>query len=559
MSNQPWLRHYPEGVQWEVEIEPRPLHCILDEAAARFPNKVYLDFLGRKFTYAAIASMVDRAAKGFQALGVGKDVKVGLFLSNCPQAVVAFFAILKAGGTVVNYSPLYSKRELLEQIEDSQTDLMVTLAASALYPKMRALLDQSRLQKLVIGTVDEVLPFPKNVLFKIFERHEIAKIDPDERQISFRQLLDNDGAYDPVETDPENDIAVLQYTGGTTGTPKGAMLTHANLYSNIRQVAMWDPGAEPGTERIIGVLPLFHAFAMSGIMLVGAAWGAEVLLYPRFSIDDLLRDIDKKKATFLPAVPTMFTAIINHPDLAKYDLSSLRRCVAGGAPLPAEIREKFEALTGSTITEGYGLTESSPTATIGPVHGLRKEGSIGLPVPDTVITIVDLEDPRKILPIGEVGEICISGPQVMRGYWRRPDATRDAIVDGRLRTGDIGYMDADGYTFIIDRKKDMILVGGFNVFPRNIEEALYLHPAVKEVTVIGVPHDYHGETPKAFVVLKNSDEEIAGEDLRTFLGDHLGRHEIPSEIEFRNELPKTMIGKLSKKELVAEEQAKLSV
>ena len=556
MSERPWLKNYPEGVDWNIEIRPEPLHHILDEAAATWPDHSYIDFLDRKFTYAKIRESSARAAKGFQALGVGKGVHVGLYLTNCPQFVISFFGILMAGGTVVNFSPLYSRRQLLAQIEDSRTDLMVTLNASHLYPNAQEMLQQTRLRKIIIGNFPEVLPFPKSLLFRIFWRKEIARVDWDENTVRFRDLLDNDGLYERVEIDPAEDLAVLQYTGGTTGTPKGAMLTHGNIWSNIKQGAKWDPEVRPAGERVIGVLPLFHAFALTGIMLFSATAGAEILLYPRLNLDDLLRDIDRKRATILPAVPTLFTAIINNPNLAKYDLRSLRRCVSGGAPLPAEVKQKFEALTGSTITEGYGLTETSPTATITPIRGTYKEGSIGLPIPGTTITIVDIDDPHKVLPTGEVGEICVAGPQVMKGYWRQPEATRDVIIDGRLRTGDIGYMDDDGYTFIIDRKKDMILVSGFNVFPRNIEEAIYLHPAVKEVTVIGIADEYHGEVPKAFIVLKDKDEVLTSDNILTFLGEHLGRQEMPKQIEFRDELPKTIIGKLSKKELVAEEKAK---
>jgi len=555
MADRPWLQHYPQDVDWNFAVKPAPIPCLLDEAAAEFGALPYIDFLGRRFTYGEIDAMASRAARGFQALGVKKGAKVGLFLSNCPQFIIAFFGILRAGGTVVNYSPLYSEQELQHQIEDSETEIMVTLNTATLYPKMAALLGKTCLRHLVIANLPEVLPFVAGLGFRLFYRRDVVPVAGDDRHTRFAGLLDNDGAYAPVDVDPVRDVAVLQYTGGTTGVPKGAMLSHANIYLNVRQAALWDPETRRGAEKVIGVLPLFHAFAMTGTMLGSAATGAEVLLYPRFDLDRLLKDISCKKATILPAVPTMLMAIIHHPHLQKYDLSSLRRVVSGGAPLPGETKARFEALSGSIITEGYGLTEASPTASVSPLQGLHKEGSIGLPLPGTEIAIVDAEDSHRHLPLGEKGEIAVRGPQVMLGYWHNPEATAKTIVDGWLLTGDIGYMDKDGFTFIVDRKKDMILVSGFNVYPRTVEEAVYQHPAVREVTVIGIPDPYHGETPKAFVVLKDG-ESLSPGALRDFLKKRLGRHEMPSAIEFRQDLPKTMIGKLSKKELVAEEKAR---
>ena len=554
MTDPLWLAKYPENVQWDAEIPEGPLFAILDEAVERFPDNESMDFLGKRYSYAELGNAVARAAAGFRALGVGKGVKVGLFLPNCPQFVIAFFGILKAGGTVVNYSLLYSEDQLAYQIEDSETDIMVTLSLEALYPKMTALLKRSRVSKLVVGTLQAALPFPKNVLFPLLRRNEIARVPHDAEHIAFSKLLDNDGKGTPPEIDPRTDIAVLQYTGGTTGVSKGAMLTHANLYANTHQARMWTPDLEPGRERMMGVLPFFHVFAMTAVMNLTIALGGSIVMRPRFELDPVLEDVTRKKPTLFPGVPTMYTAIINHPKLEKFDLTSIKVCLSGGAPLPVEIKRRFETLSGCKLVEGYGLTETSPLATANPFDGLNKEGSIGLPVPGTSIAIVDKEDPHKLLPQGEDGEICVSGPQVMKGYWRRDEETAATIVDGRLLTGDVGHIDADGYVFIIDRKKDLMLVSGFNVFPRKVEEGIYRHPAVEEVTVIGVPDDYTGEAVKAFVKLKDGAALDAGE-LKDFLTDKLGRHELPKHIEFRNELPKTMIGKLSKKELVAQEAA----
>lgn len=555
MTDHSWLKSYPEGVDWNMPIPAKPLFTLLDDAVARFPQRPCIDFLGRIYTYGEIDVLVDRAAAGFQGLGVEKGTKVGLFLPNCPQFVICYYAILKAGGTVVNYSPLYSEPELLQQIEDSQTDIMVTLNLTALYPKAQAVLEQSRLKLLVVGTMSEVLPFPKNWLFPLVKRRDVVRAPNDASHVPFEELLNNEGGHEPATIDPESDVAVLQYTGGTTGVPKGAMLTHANIFINTMQCGVWFPALEPGAERIMGVLPFFHVFAMTAVMNMSIHLGAVIIMHPRFELDAVLKDVNKKRPTVFDGVPTMFGAINNHPKLQDFDLKSIKACISGGAPLPVEVKQRFEELSGCKLVEGYGLTECSPVATCNPFSDDAKAGSIGLPMPGTVIEIVDRDDPGKVLPQGETGEICVSGPQVMAGYWQNEAATRDVIADGRLRTGDVGYTDEDGYTFIIDRIKDLILVSGFNVYPRHVEDGIYQHPAVEEVTVIGVADEYQGQSVKAFVKPREG-QALGEEELRAFLQDRLGRHEVPKHIEFRDALPKTMIGKLSKKELVAEEEAK---
>ena len=555
-DERPWLKMYPDAVDWRAPLEIVPLWENIDDAVARFSDRNLIDFLDRKFTYSQIGDLANRAAKGFQDLGVGKGVNVGLFLPNCPQFVVCYYGILKAGGTVVNYSPLYSEPELEYQIEDSHTDIMVTLNVEALYPKMASLLPKTRLKKLVIGTIAEVLPFPKSLLYPLVKRKEISKVPKDGNHVRFADLTANGGDFAPVEVDPHEEIAVLQYTGGTTGISKGAMLTHANLMANVQQSYLWNTAMEEGKDVFMAVLPFFHVFSMTSVMNLSIRSGAEMVVHPRFVLDDVMRDIDRKKPTGFQGVPTMYNAMSNHPKIAEFDLRSIKACISGGAPLPVEVKAQFEKLAGCTVMEGYGLTESSPSAACNPLEGVNKAGSIGLPLPQTEIVITDREDPHKILGIGEDGEICIVGPQVMKGYWNRPEATVDTIVEGRLRTGDVGYMDEEGYTFIIDRMKDLILCGGFNVYPRHVEEAIYRHPSVEEVTVIGIPDDYRGESPKAFVRLKEGAEPVDEAGMIEFLRERLGKHEIPREIEFRAELPKTLIGKLSKKELVEEERKK---
>ncbi len=562
MTEHPWIKSYPAGARWDVEIPSGPIYGLLDEAVRKWPDNVAIDFLDKKLTYREVAELVDRAAKGFQEIGVGPGVHVGMFLPNTPHFVVAFFGVLKAGGTVVNYSPLDAEQTLKHKIEDSQTDIVVTLSLNALYPMMSKLMASTRLKKLVVGSLQEMLPFPKSLLFPLVKGKEIAKFPADDQHVTFKQLITNDGTYRPVEVgDPADTVAVLQYTGGTTGLPKGAMLTHANLMAAYNQVKLFGEGdqkvLEDGKERVLAVLPLFHIYALTINMLLGVGGGSEMVLHPRFELDAVIKDLDKKKPTVFPGVPTMYTAIINHPDIAKYDLSSLKFCASGGAPLPAEVQQKFQDVTGCKLVEGWGMTETSPSGTSTPLYGVSKPGSCGIPLPGITIKIFDLDTSTQEMPLGETGEICIKGPNVMKGYWQKPDATAEAFnSQGYFRTGDTGYIDEDGYVFIVDRLKDMILCGGFNVYPRNVEEAIYQHPSVEEVTVIGIPDDYRGQAPKAFIKLKEGADPFTFDELKEFLKDKLGKHEMISEMDIRPELPKTLVGKLSKKELVEEEEQK---
>jgi long-chain acyl-CoA synthetase len=555
--DRPWLTDYSHGAPWTAELPPVPLYALLDAAVERYPDAVYLDFMGRPYSYRSIGTAVAKAARGFQILGVRKGVKVGLFLPNCPQYVIAYNAILKAGGTVVNFSPLYSVPELIAQVEDSETDIMVTLDVTALYPTIAEVLEKSRLRCLVVGSIAEVLPRGKALLYRLFKGKERSKVEPDLRHIRWDTLLKNDGAYKPVEIDPYTDIAVLQYTGGTTGTPKGAMLTHANLSVNAQQVACIGGSlVDLGKEVMLGALPFFHVFANTVVLNGTTAMGGKIVILPKFELKPALKAISDSKVTILPGVPTMYMKMLESPDLKDFDLTSIKVCISGGAPLPVELKKRFEQLSGSVVAEGYGLTESSGVVAVNPFQGLNKPGSIGLPLPGTDIIITDREDPTKILGPGETGELCVRGPQVMAGYWKRADASAEVLIDGRLRTGDVGYLDEQGYAFIVDRLKDMISVGGFKVFPRHVEEVVYQHPAVLEATVIGIPDDMLGQKVKAFVVLRDEDKGvIAAKDILAFLKPKLGKHEYPSALEIRDSLPKTMIGKLSKKELVAEEMA----
>ena len=553
----PWEASYPEGLNWRVEIVPKPVGDLLDRAVAAWPDRPCLEFLGKRHTYAEVGELVAKAARGFQDLGVTKGVRVGLFLPNSPYYVICYHAVLKVGGTVVNFNPLYAEREIARQIRDSGTRIMVTMNLNTLYPKVARRLEDTCLETVVVCAMSGALKFPQNALFAMLKRREVSKLPRDDAHVKFTKLTGNDGAPDPVEIDPERDLAVLQYTGGTTGTPKGAMLSHANLYVNAVQTRMWAAGLEPGQEKVLTVLPMFHVFGMTAIMNVGLYCGAELLLQPRFKLAEALGAIDKDKPTVLMGVPTMYSAINEAKDRDKYDLSSLRYCISGGAPLPMAIKTKFEEVTGCTLVEGYGLTEAGPVCTINPIGGLNKPNSAGLPLPATVIEITSLEDSDMLLPLGEVGEICVRGPQVMAGYWQQENETHEVLRGGRLRTGDVGRMDQDGYVYIIDRIKDLIISGGFNVYPRMVEEAIYLHPAVAEVAVGGVPDKHRGEVVKAFVQVHDG-ATLTVAELRTFLKDKLAPFEIPRQVEFRDEIPKTVVGKPLRRVLVDEARRRIA-
>ncbi|MDP9196876.1 MAG: long-chain fatty acid--CoA ligase [Pseudomonadota bacterium] len=522
------------------------------ETVARHGSNICTEFLGKKQTYRQISNQIDRLARGLQGLGIGKGSRVGLFLPNCPAFVVAYYAILETGATVVNFNPLYVEREIAAQIQDSGLDTMITLDLKALYNKLENLRGKTSLKRLIVASMADMLPFPKSLLFRLLKRREIAHISRDENHLRLSDLMANDGQVRPVTINPKEDVAVLQYTGGTTGVPKGAMLTHTNLRANAEQAFLIYTNAEPGNERILCVIPFFHVFAMTAGMNMGIRLGAEMVLLPRFELENLIRAIDRTRPTLFPAVPTIYTAINLHKRLDRFDLRSIRLCVSGGAPLPVEVKLAFEKNTGSRLVEGYGLTEASPVVCCNPADGINKTGSIGLPLPGTTVSIRSLEDPHQEVPRGEKGELCVKGPQVMKGYWNRPEETERVFVDGFLRTGDVARIDEDGYVFIVDRIKDVIIAGGYKIWPRNVEEAVYLHSAVAECLVIGVPDTYRGQSVKLFVRLKEG-QALTAEALKEFLQDKLSPIEMPRAVEFRDSLPKTLIGKLDRKALRKEE------
>ncbi len=553
----PWISSYPKHLDWDMAFQAHRVDQILDNAVSRYGALNCIDFMGKTTTYSQIGKMASQATKGLQALGVKKGSRVALLFPNCPSHIVFYFAILKAGGTVVNCNPLYSADELDFQISDAQADLIISIDLKVMTDKIDILLEKGTLDKAVICSFSAQLPFMKSNLFRLFKRSAIAKLEGSgqaDKYIMASSVMKNDGNYTLVEIDPDKDLAVLQYTGGTTGTPKGAMLTHANLTINVQQIQAWMTGLEPGTERVLGILPFFHVFGMTVVMLTGLSIGSELLLVPKFDVADTLKLISAKKPTILPGVPTLFNALLNHPKSGSYDLSSINICISGGAPLPVEVKTEFEAKASCTMIEAYGLSETSPLATVNPLEGLPRDLSIGLPAPATEISIRSIDDPTAEMPFGESGEICIRGPQVMPGYWNNPEETHDTFTDGFFRTGDVGYIDKeDGFIYIVDRLKDMINASGYKIYPRQVEDAIYAFPAVEEVTVIGITDDYRGEAPKAFIKLKTG-MTASSQDILDFLKTKLSKIEMPKEIEFRDQLPKTIIGKLSRKELKAEEQ-----
>ncbi len=549
----PWLGHYPKDIDWQEEIVPRALPVMLEETAAKYPRRIAVEFLGRRVGYQDLLIQAQTLASALQKKGISKGDRVGIMLPNCPAYIISYYGILMAGGTVVNINPLYAEAELIHQIEDAGIDILITANLQLIFPKVEVALQQTDLKKLIIVDFARELPPVKGWLYRIVKMKDLAATSHCKPCSSFHTLIRTIAKPEPVTIEPEKDIAVLQYTGGTTGVAKGAVLTHANLYINAVQCERWCKSAFSDHEKVMGVLPLFHVFAMTAIMNLGILRGFELVLLPRFDLVQLLKMVTRIRPTLMPGVPTMFNAINQHDNLSEYDLSSLACCISGGAGLPLEVKQRFEELTGCTVIEGYGLTETSPVAAANPLIGDNRAGSIGLPFPQTHISIRNPDEPAEEMPVGEVGEICIAGPQVMQGYWNRPEEQAHVFTpDGYLRTGDLGKMDADGYSYVVDRLKEMIISHGYNIYPRHVEEALYEHDAVAEAAVIGVPDETYGQKVKACVVLK-SGFKPSEQDIRLFLEKKLARYAIPREIDFRAELPKSMIGKILKKELLAEE------
>lgn len=544
---------YAHPHPWNSTIRPMLLHDIFAGQAHKTPDAALVEFLGRTFSYHRVYSDARRFAAGLAKRGIAKGDRVGLFLPNVPSYVAAYYGAMMAGAVVVNFSPLYSVEELAAQVVDSGARLLVTLDAPALLPTACKVLDASTLEQLVVVRLADELPRLKSLGLRILKRSQIAKLPARPDVGLWRDWLSN-AECDRPDLAP-SDLALLQYTGGTTGVPKGAMLTHANLSSNAQQVDLLDPFDHAERDVILGALPLFHVFANTCVLNRTVVRGGCMALLPRFEAKQALATITRMKPTGLPGVPTMFQALLDHPDASKTDWRSLRICISGGAPLPGPLCDKFEKATGVRLVEGYGLTESSGVVSANPYAGVGREGTIGQPIPATQVLLLDKEDPTSLAPDGEPGELAVRGPQIMRGYWNKPEAAATAFaeINGEswLRTGDVATIDGDGFVSIVDRLKDMIAVGGFKVFPSQVEDVLVEHPAVKEVLVIGVPEPYHGEVPRAYVTL-NDGAGDDGEALKAWLNTRVGKHERVDDVVVRSALPKTMIGKLDRKALRAE-------
>lgn len=536
-----WLKHYDEGVHSSLSYPEVGLPSILDQASDRYTTHAATIFMGRRISYRKMGELANKFANSLLNLGVKPGDRVAIHLPNCPQFVIAYYGILKVGGIVVPINPLYKGKDLSYVISDSGAKTIVTL--TKLYPNLEEIAETAGIETVIVTNIKDFFPLRLKALFTLFkekkEGHRLKAADA-KKTLLFSDLLKRAGNASPgIETSPD-EPAIIQYTGGTTGVPKGAILTHRNLVSNAIQVKHWLRDVKPGKEVFVSVLPFFHIYGMTTSLNLPILVGASMLLFPQFEVKQLMEGITRNKATIFCGVPSIYIVIINSKKVREYDLSSIKFCVSGAAPLPVEVQSKFEKITGSKLVEGYGLTEASPVTHANPLYGMRKEG-IGIPLPDTDAKIVDLETGED-LPSGGIGELVVKGPQVMRGYWNSPIETKATIRAEWLHTGDIAQMDEDGFFKIVDRAKDMIIMGGFNVYPREVEEVLFAHPKVKEAAVVGKSHILRGQIIKAFVVLK-SGEEAKKSDIISFCREQLPKYKTPREIEFVSEIPKTLVGK----------------
>jgi long-chain acyl-CoA synthetase len=563
MDDAPWVRHYEQGVPATIPYPDITLPEALDQTAARFPDRPAVRFFLAPrlpvptLTYRQLQDETLRFATALFQMGVRKGDRVALMLPNCPQLVVAFYGALRIGAIPVSTNPMYVSREMREQFEDSGCETVVLL--DQFFPRLREIHAATRVRRVIVVDVAESLPWPARLLVHLEQarKGERVKVPAGTDTCLFRDLVRQYPPTPPGADLQPSDVAILQYTGGTTGAPKAAMLTHRNLVANSLQARAWFPRAAEGHEVFLGAIPFFHVYGLTSVLLFGVAVAAEIVVIPRpRPVDIVLEAIHRFRVTLFPGVPTLYAAINEHPRVGEYDLRSGALCVSGAAPLPREVFERFEALTGGRLVEGYGLTEASPLTHCTPLFGDRRPASIGLPFPDTEARVVDLATGGP-LPPGEEGELEVRGPQVMLGYWNRPEETAEVLHDGWLRTGDVARMDPDGFFHVVDRRKDMIDASGFKVLPREVEEVLLMHPKVREVVVAGVPDAYRGETVKAFVVLR-AGESASEAEIVEFCRLHLAVFKVPRKVEFRDELPKSIVGKYLRRVLVEEERARLA-
>ncbi|MCE5333527.1 MAG: long-chain fatty acid--CoA ligase [Desulfobacteraceae bacterium] len=544
-----WHKSYDPDVPRFTEYPETTLPRILEQNARKVPHNIALEFFGRKITYIRLWEDVLRMANGLKDLGVREGTRIAIMLPNCPQCVIAYYASLWLGAVVTMTNPLYVERELHHHWSDSEVEFLFVL--DHLYPRAAKVAPETSIRKIVTTSIREYLPFPLKMLYPLkarFKRLFTAVPFDGAGILDFARLIgENEPLPVPCGATPDG-VALLQYTGGTTGTAKGAMLTHRNVVANVRQLVCWFPVLQQGRERFLAVLPFFHVFGLTVSLNLATYTGSAVIIMPRFDPDQLIKTIEKTKPTIFPGVPAIYTALMAHPRIDSFDLSSIRFCVTGSAPMPVEVLRKFEKKTGSIIVEGYGLSECSPVTHVNPIHGVRKPGSIGIPLPDTLARIVDAQTGSKEMPPGEVGELVVRGPQVMRGYWKRDQENLETIRDGWLHTGDLATMDENGYFFIVDRKKDLIISRGYNIYPREVEEVLYEHPAIHDAAAIGVPDAKRGEAVKVFIVPATG-ASLGEEEILRWCRERLAPYKVPKTIEIRESLPKTLVGKVLRREL----------
>ncbi len=547
--DKPWFKFYDPGVPHNIDYPPVPLHKLLESSAERFPARIALIYQEAKLTYSELNGLANRFANTLLAMGVRKGDRVALLLPNCPQFLISYYGALKAGATVVASNPLWVAREVEHQLQDCGAETIVVL--SRRYPLINNVRASTALKRVIVTNIKDYFPPVIKMLYTIAkekkegDRHPLQKGDYD-----FVPLIHGYPDTPPGVDVKSSDVALLQYTGGTTGISKGAVITHANLVCNTMQIRAW-LNVPDGTSAFMAVLPFFHVYGMVACMSSAIGTGSTLLLHPRFDVKEVLDGIQKHRPQYFPGVPTMYVAINNNPLTAKYDLSSVKACISGAAPLPSQVKLQFEAITGGKLCEGYGLSEAPTASHCNPILGPNKTGSIGLPFPDVECKIVDLDTGEQEVAVGEIGELCLKSPQVMQSYWNRPDETAATLRDGWLHTGDVAKMDEEGYFHIVDRKKDMIISGGYNVYPRDVEEVLFTYPKIKEAAVAGVPDPKWGESVKAFIVLKKGQSSSA-EEIIDFCKQNVARYKVPSVIEFRDSLPKTLVGKVLRRVLVEE-------
>jgi long-chain acyl-CoA synthetase len=555
-AERPWLKFYEAGVSPSLTYPDTTLGNVLAKTAEKYADHTALLFYGKKITYGELDALANRFARALTGLGVQKGDRVALMLPNIPQMVMAYYGTLRTGAIVVTTNPLYHEHELEVQLKDSGAETLV--AVDMYYPVISRVLSKTGVKHLILCGIRDFLPFPKNLLYPIkakIEKHwvSVPRVPPIHDFVGL--LRDESGAAVDMPVSPD-DTALFQYTGGTTGIPKGAVLTHRNLVVNAVQCREWLTVRNEGEERVLAALPFFHVYGMTAAMNLGVLIGAELILIPKFHTKDVLEAIQKHRPTLFPGIQAMYLAIGNYPEIHKYDLTSLKVALSGAGPLMREVQEQFEHLTKAKIIEGYGLSEASPVTHSNPIFGKRKVCSIGLPWPDVDARIVDIETGEKTLPAGEAGELVVKGPQVMKGYWNKPGETALALRNGWLHTGDIAKMDEEGYFYIVDRIKDMIKTVGENVYPREVEEVLFMHPKVKEAVVVGLPHEkFLGEKIKAYIVLKEG-VTATPEEIIQYCREQLSKFKVPKEIEFRDQLPKTLVGKVLRRVLRDEEMKK---